>query len=159
MAEALSYLVLAAVLAVALRYGLRSARRANAAAPPEARRSLRQRALHFASALLPLLAVGYFAFFNERLLLASIALSSVFIAIMLGLRFLGIPWRTRLLVCPLAAEVAFYAGAMWAAIPSLEPSSLAPGVLVALSTAAVAWCVSWVLSLFSFPLGYGERSV
>jgi hypothetical protein len=157
--EVIAYVVLVTVFLGALRFVTRSSKRANEAAPSSAVRTPRQQLLNKIAALLPLPALVYFAFLSELQVWPIIWLGIVFVVFMFALRLVGFSWRVRVGATPIVATVATFAGALTVTWPSLDVATLSGGAWLALAVAAVSLAASGVLSILSFPIGHGERSV
>jgi hypothetical protein len=139
-------------------WAFRSVRKANRTAPPAARRNARQGALNLASAFLLLPLVGYFCLFDLQHLPLAATAGAAFIVVMLILRIAKIPWRWRLGLLPFVAVAALLAGATACDWPSVPLSQVSTESWVVLGLTTVVVAVSSVLSIFSFPEGYGERA-
>ena len=83
-----------------------------------------------------------------------------FVALMLSLRCARVPWRVRILLTPAVAVAAATAGILSDAWLSLTMEAVSQqGSRLAFAIAAANLALSQLLSIFSFPIGYGERTV
>jgi len=122
-------------------------------------RSPRQRLLNNASALFMLLALGCFLCLNAFEVWPFVVMAVSFVAVMLLLRYARVPWKARIFLTPLVAAAAAFAGAWSVARPSFALETVGHGLWPAFAIAGVSLAMAQVLSIFSFPLGYGERKV
>ena len=111
-------------------------------------RSPKQLWLHRASIiiLVPTLVSAFFT--DSSLLLPTFAILAVQVGAMLLLRFVGVSYKMRLWLLPVIAAASLAIGifvAIW------------PVSLLALTLITIAVLLSHVLSVYSFPHGYGER--
>lgn len=158
MSEIILYAVLIAIFLALPPLALRASKRASQAAPAAAMRTPRQLRLNQASAFLLLPVLGYFAFLSELGVWPFFASLMVFVAITLLLRLAGLSWRSRLALTPVAAAASTIPGALVVAWPSFAIASISPSSWLAIAVSAAVLAVSGLLSILSFPVGYGERS-
>ena len=133
-----------------------SMQRAVASAPPQAIRTPKQRKLHWGSMLFllpPLLYIFGIDGTHFGPVLAVFILQAAILAIM---RSLGIGYARRIVLLPVVSIASVAIGACAFAWPTLRPEVLnsAPWVLLGLS--AICLAVSNALSIYSFPIGFGE---
>jgi len=144
----------------ALAYFLmrRHVRKQLATAPKASLRSGSQRALHWASLLLIVIPLGYVIFVNGEPFWAAFAILWVQAGLMLLLRFIGVRYTIRIWLLIPITVVSAVVGALVAVWPSVEPSTIHTAPWSFLFLASLAFALSSALSLYSFPLGYGERA-
>ena len=153
------------LLAIGVAVGLLILRRlrpqmqqAIANSPPQAFRTPSQRRLHWASLLCLLPPFAYiFAIDGTHFFPVFVALTA-HAAIMQALRIARFGYIFRLWIVPFASVVAVVVGVVISAWPDLNSQSFrqAPWLLLAIASGLVG--VSTVLSILSFPLGFGERA-
>jgi hypothetical protein len=133
--------------------------KANRRVPLEAgRKSRRQRAVHLAS-VASLLSLFAYAIFSPTALFLVAGAAFSYAGLMVFLQLARVPWRTRLFLAPIMAIGSVFVGAVvhsWPE-PSLSALTLENWVVLAL-TASVVLLSSFV-SMYSVPIGYGERSL
>jgi hypothetical protein len=157
MAEVVAYLVLIAIFVVAVRFMLRATKRPVLLAPPSAVRTPSQQRLNLASAMLLLPVLAYFAFLSDLHVWPLLALFLTFVVLMLLLRYLGVSWRVRIGLTPFVAAASTLPGALATTWPSLSVTAISASSWLELAGAATVLAASGVLSILSFPIGYGER--
>jgi hypothetical protein len=142
----------------ALRLMRPSLQRAAATAPPQAFRTPTQRALHWASMFLLLPPLLYVFGVDGTHFFPVVVVLLFQVAIMQLLRLLGLGHVRRLILLPFVGIASVATGAATFSWPTLRPEELAsaPWALLCLSAFSVATSVA--LSVYSFPLGFGERS-
>lgn len=132
--------------------------RAVANAPSGAFRTSAQRRLHWAALACLLPPLGYiFAVDGEHFfpILGSLATNT---AVMHALRAARVTYMSRLWLIPFVSAGSAFAGALIAAWPHVEAESLvaAPWLVLLATNACIG--LSTALSIYSFPLGFGERA-
>jgi hypothetical protein len=148
--------LLLAVFGAVVFFLKRHVRRQNENAPADSLRTQRQQTLHRLSgafAVTPLLIALWLRF---EMVWAVAATVVAFSAVMLVLRFLGFSVFVRLLALPLAGVLSVLAGGLSSSWPSIQLPQSAE--LLPLSLIAAMFCISWTLSIYSIPIGHGERS-
>lgn len=132
--------------------------RASANAPAAAFRTPAQRRLHWASLLLLLVPLAYIFAVNGTHFFPVLATLAVHATVMQLLRVVGLGYVARLWPIPLVSALSAVAGAAASTWPNFGTSFLpqAPWLLLA-ATSSLAG-LSTLLSIISFPLGFGERA-
>lgn len=158
MASLLWALALAAACIGVFIWAFRSVRKANRTAPPAAMRNARERRLNVASGFLLLPLIAYAAVLDQAHAPLMVGAGGTFIILMLLLRLARIPWQWRLALIPFVAIAAALAGAFSATLPnaSFNLESLESWTVLGVTLLVVA--LSSLLSIFSFPVGFGERA-
>ncbi len=129
-----------------------------AMAPRESLRNPAQRALHRTSIVFVVLPLAYVGLIDGEPFWAAGAVLATQAGLMGLLQLLGVGYAIRLwMLLPITAA-SIIAGAAAAAWPSVEPSALATAPWLFLILAAAAFALSAAFSLYSFPIGYGERA-
>jgi len=136
----------------------RYVRRQLAKTRPASIRSARQLSLHRGSILLLALPLGYVAFVDGQPFWAVISVLWVQVGLMLLLRMLGLGFKVRVWLVALLAVLSVAVGAAVAIWPVVEAARLASAPWALLALTALAVGASTLLSIYSFPLGFGERA-
>jgi hypothetical protein len=157
MLEISAYVVLVLIFAAVMVPLLRHVRRANASAPPEAIRTPQQRYLNHASAAILLAPLAYW-FFVAKEPWPFLTMLLSFVAGMLVLRAVKVPWRARLWVAPFIAVACVVPGALVDLPRGISLLDADRTLWLPLAIASPFMALSYVLSVYSFPLAYGERS-
>jgi hypothetical protein len=127
-------------------------------APQASLRSPIQRAMHWMSLLLLVIPLGYVTLINGEPFWAAFAILWAQAGSMLLLRLLKISYTIRVwLLLPISVASVFV-GAIVAVWPSFDNSMLQAAPWLFLFLAALAFALSGLISLYSFPIGYGERA-
>jgi hypothetical protein len=127
-------------------------------APKASLRSPRQRLMHWSSLLLLALPLGYVILVNDKPFWAVFCVLWVQAGSMLALRLVGVRFTVRVwLLIPVAVASLFF-GAVATVWPSVNSSALREAPWPFLFITTVAFALSSLISMYSFPLGYGERS-
>ncbi|MBC7489020.1 MAG: hypothetical protein H7240_02430 [Glaciimonas sp.] len=134
-------------------------RKANRTSPPAAIRNAHERRLNVSGALLLLFPIGYGLAFDQTHALLIFATGITFIVLMLFLRLARITWRRRIMLLPLVATAAAMVGIAANTWPnvSFAQQSLETWFILGITVGIVA--LSSLLSILSFPIGYGERAL
>jgi len=129
------------------------------AAPKASFRSPQQRLMHWSSLLLLALPLGYVILINGEPFWAVFCVLWVQAGSMLALRLVGVRFAVRVwLLIPVAVASLFF-GAVATVWPSVNSSAIREAPWLLLSVTTIAFALSSVISMYSFPLGYGERSL
>ncbi len=158
MSENLLYAALAACYIVLGYFAVQATRSPSLSSAASASRSAAQRKLHMASVPFALIPLLYFVWLGGPGLKVFLVLAASQILPMLALRSLRVKWRVRLSLMPWLAALSAFIAAFALTWPTMDLSRIAAPLWATLAIAALCIFVSSVLSLYSFPLGHGERA-
>ena len=136
----------------------RHVRKQIATAPKASLRNSSQRALHWASISLIAIPLGYVFFVNGEPLWAAFAILWVQAGVMVFLRFMGVCYAVRIWLLIPVALVSAIVGAVVAIWPTIDSASFRAAPWIFLFLTSLAFGLSNAVSLYSFPLGFGERA-
>lgn len=148
-------LVVSAIAYVVMRMHVR---KQLVAAPKASLRSPVQRAMHWISLFLLVIPLGYVFLINGEPFWAAFAILWAQAGSMLILRLLKISYAIRVWLLPPISVASVFVGAIVAVWPSIDYPTLQTAPWLFLSLAASAFALSSLISLYSFPIGYGERA-
>jgi len=148
----------AALCAVVYLVMRRHVRKQLVTAPKESLRSTSERALHWASLFLLVLPLGYVILIDGEPFWAAFAILWVQAGSMFSLRLLRVRYTIRVWLLLPIAVASVLVGAIVAIWPSIEPLTLRSAPWFFLAVTAILFALSSVISLYSFPAGYGERA-
>ena len=158
MTDTLLYAALAACYFVLGYFAVQATKSPSLSSATRATRSSAQRKMHLSSIPFVLIPFLYFVWLGGPGLNAFLALTATQILPMLAFRSLRVRWRVRLGLMPLLAAISALSGAVALTWPTVELSKISAPLWAILVIASVSIFVSSVLSLYSFPLGHGERA-
>jgi hypothetical protein len=127
-------------------------------APQGSLRSPRQRQMHWLSLLLLALPLGYVILVDGEWFWPAFIVLWVQAGSMLALRLVGVRFAVRVWLLIPVSVASLFIGAAATTWPSVNSSSLSEAPWGFLSIAVLAFALSSVISMYSFPIGYGERS-
>ena len=158
MSDSLWYMAFLAAFALAGYFAVRADKRAAGPTrtPPE--RSPVQQKLYLAGLALLVLASAYFLFVGNLEPIPFLALLSVQVLPMLVLRSFRVRWQVRAWLLPFVAIASVFVAAYTLVWPSHAISALPSSVWFTLAFTSSLTAASGLLSIFSFPIGHGERA-
>jgi Na+/H+-dicarboxylate symporter len=127
-------------------------------APPVAFRSPAQVTMYRASIVPLIVPVGYVLGVDGTHFWPVVVVVGVQSFIQIALVGAKVGYRVRVVLIPLIALVSIAGGAVSSVWPAVDASSLQAAPWMLLSATAVAFAVGAVLSIYSWPVGLGERA-
>jgi hypothetical protein len=158
MSDSLLYMLFLLGFALASYFAIRATKRDPGSSRLPAERSPMQQKLNLASVALIVVASAYFLFVSDLAPIPFLALISTQILPMLVLRGFRVRWQVRAWLVPLVAIASVFVAAYALVRPSHAISALPIYMWLTLAFTSVLTAASGLLSIFSFPIGHGERS-
>jgi hypothetical protein len=158
MSDSFWYMAFLGAFALAGYFAVRATKRDTDPNRLPAERSPLQQKMHLIGVALLVVALIYFLFVGNFEPIPFLVLLSAQILPMLVLRSFRVRWQVRAWLLPFVAIASVFVAAYTLIWPSHAISSLPSHVWFTLAFTSSLAAASGLLSIFSFPIGYGERA-